>query len=59
LAHTRQNAYADRDGRFEFPTAMRGEVRLWLLPQQRRPTATKPGGSTESVPPFVTPPFLV
>lgn len=51
LAHTRQSAYADRSGRFEFPAAMRGEVRLWLLPQTR---AT--GGTT---PPFVTPPFLV
>lgn len=52
LAHTRQNAYADREGRFEFPTAMRGEVRLWLLPQGRRDAADAP-------PPFVTPPFLV
>ena len=33
LAHTRQSAYADRDGRFEFPSPMSGEVRLWLLPQ--------------------------
>ena len=48
LAHTRQSAYADRDGRFEFPDAMRGEVRLWLLPQ-----------GSEAAPPFVTPPFLV
>jgi hypothetical protein len=51
LAHTRQSAYADRDGRFEFPTAMRGEVRLWLLPQGHGDEATEP--------PFVTPPFLV
>lgn len=51
LAHTRQSAYADRDGRFEFPTPMCGEVRLWLLPQHGR------GGTT--APPFVTPPFLV
>jgi hypothetical protein len=51
LAHTRQSAYADRDGRFEFPTPMRGEVRLWLLPQ--------PGRDEDAVPPFVTPPFLV
>jgi len=51
LAHTRQSAYADRDGRFEFPAPMGGEVRLWLLPQT--------GRGTESVPPFVTPPFLV
>lgn len=52
LADTRQSAYADREGRFEFPTPVRGEVRLWLLPQpghDDRPTA----------PPFVTPPFLV
>jgi hypothetical protein len=52
LAHTRQSAYADRDGRFEFPSAMRGEVRLWLLPQNSR-------RDTSAAPPFVTPPFLV
>lgn len=52
LAHTRQSAYADREGRFEFPTAMRGEVRLWLLPQGRRE-------DPDTAPPFVTPPFLV
>lgn len=52
LAHTRQSAYADRDGRFEFPAAMRGEMRLWLLPQRSR-------DDRERVPPFVTPPFLV
>jgi hypothetical protein len=52
LAHTRQSAYADRDGRFEFPAAMRGEVRLWLLPQRGR-------GDVGAPPPFVTPPFLV
>ncbi len=51
LAHTRQSAYADRDGRFEFPAPMAGEVRLWLLPQS--------GRGEEAVPPFVTPPFLV
>lgn len=51
LAHTRQSAYADRDGRFEFPAPMSGEVRLWLLPQA--------GRDETSVPPFVTPPFLV
>ena len=51
LAHTRQSAYADRDGRFEFPSPMTGEVRLWLLPQNAR--------GAEVVPPFVTPPFLV
>jgi hypothetical protein len=51
LAHTRQSAYADREGRFEFPAAMRGEVRLWLLPQSAR--------DEQSVPPFVTPAFLV
>jgi hypothetical protein len=50
LAHTRQSAYADREGRFEFPAPMRGEVRLWLLPQHGREGAA---------PPFVTPPFLV
>jgi hypothetical protein len=50
LAHTRQSAYADRSGRFEFPAAMSGEVRLWLLPQ--------PGADGQTVP-FVTPPFLV
>jgi hypothetical protein len=50
LAHTRQSAYADREGRFEFPAAMRGEVRLWLLPQAHR---------ADDAPPFVTPPFLV
>jgi hypothetical protein len=50
LAHTRQSAYADRDGRFEFPSPMRGEVRLWLLPQ---------AGGDDAAPPFVTPPFLV
>ena len=52
LAHTRQSAYADRDGRFEFPASMRGEVRLWLLPQAA-------GDDGVVVPPFVTPPFLV
>jgi hypothetical protein len=31
---------------------MRGEVRLWLLPQGAR-------GADASAPPFVTPPFLV
>jgi hypothetical protein len=54
LAHTRQSAYADREGRFEFPDAVTGEVRLWLLPQPPR------GSDDEaSAPPFVTPPFLV
>jgi hypothetical protein len=51
LGHTRQSAYADRDGRFEFPAPMSGEVRLWLLPQH--------GRGDPAVPPFVTPPFLV
>ena len=51
LAHTRQSAYVDRDGRFEFPAPMHGEVRLWLLPQS--------GREVQIVPPFVTPPFLV
>lgn len=50
LAHTRQSAYADREGRFEFPAPMRGEVRLWLLPQT---------GREGTAPPFVTPAFLV
>jgi hypothetical protein len=52
VGHTRQSAYADREGRFEFPTPIRGEVRLWLLPQTSR-------GDSDAVPPFVTPPFLV
>ena len=52
LAHTRQSAYADRDGRFEFPAPMSGEVRLWLVPQGGRVDG-------DAVPPFVTPPFLV
>jgi hypothetical protein len=52
LADTRQSAYADQDGRFEFAAPMSGEVRLWLLPQ--------PGDHGAAVvPPFVTPPFLV
>jgi hypothetical protein len=51
LAHTRQSAYADREGRFEFPAPMRGQVRLWLLPQS--------GRDAEAAPPFVTPPFLI
>jgi hypothetical protein len=51
LAHTRQSADADRDGRFEFPAPMTGEVRLWLLPQA--------GRGNDAVPPFVTAPFLV
>jgi hypothetical protein len=49
--HTRQSAYADRDGRFEFAAAVRGEVRLWILPQA--------DGDEPLPPPFVTPPFLV
>jgi hypothetical protein len=52
LAHTRQSAYVDRDGRFEFPAATTGQVRLWLLPQNGRRDG-------DAVPPFVTPPFLV
>lgn len=51
LAHTRQSAYADREGRFEFPAAVTGEVRLWLLPQGQN--------DEPAAPPFVTPPFLV
>jgi hypothetical protein len=49
-AADRQNATADRDGRFEFAAAPTGEVRLWLEPQAE---------GDASVPPFVTPPFLV
>jgi hypothetical protein len=52
LAHTRQSAYADRDGRFEFPAAVSGQVRLWLLPLGHR-------DDDAAAPPFVTPPFLV
>jgi hypothetical protein len=48
-ADARQSAYADRDGRFEFPAPANGEVRLWLLPQ----------GDETSAPPFVTPAFLI
>ena len=51
LAHLRQSADADEDGRFEFAAPMTGEVRLWLVPQGTDP-ATAP-------PPFVTPPFLI
>jgi hypothetical protein len=51
LAHLRQSADADEDGRFEFAAPMTGEVRLWLVPQGTDP-ATNP-------PPFVTPPFLI
>jgi hypothetical protein len=51
LAHTRQSAYADREGRFEFPAPMHGEVRLWLLPQV--------ASGDDGPPPFVTPPFLI
>jgi hypothetical protein len=52
LAHTRQSAYADEDGRFEFPAPTTGEVRLWLLPQSA-------DDSPSAAPPFVTPPFLI
>jgi hypothetical protein len=51
LAHTRQQAEADDDGRFEFVAPPRGELRLWLLPRSADDTA--------AVSPFVTPPFLV
>lgn len=51
LAHLRQSVDADDDGRFEFPTPMTGEVRLWLVPQVADPAAAPP--------PFVTPPFLI
>lgn len=56
LAHTRQSAYADEGGRFEFPAPTTGEVRLWLLPQ----SGGRPGDDSPSAaPPFVTPPFLI
>jgi hypothetical protein len=51
LADTRQSAESDADGRFEFPAAVTGQVRLWLLPQ------TEESGTP--VAPFVTPPFLL
>jgi hypothetical protein len=51
LAHTRQRADADEDGRFEFVAPPRGELRLWLLPES--------GDDAAGVTPFVTPPFLV
>jgi hypothetical protein len=50
LAHLRQSADADEDGRFEFSAPMTGEVRLWLVPQADPASAP---------PPFVTPPFLI
>ena len=52
LATTRQNTLAGPDGRFEFAAPMTGEVRLWLLPQPE-------AADGRTVPPFVTPPFLV
>ena len=51
-AHPRQRADADEDGRFEFPSPVTGQVRLWLLPQ-----AADESGAP--VAPFVTPPFLL
>jgi hypothetical protein len=51
LASERQSADADEDGRFEFPSPMTGEVRLWLVPQAADPASAPP--------PFVTPPFLI
>jgi hypothetical protein len=58
LAHTRQSAEADEDGRFEFSAPPSGEARLWLLPQ----TGDQPddqSGDASAAPPFVTPPFLI
>jgi hypothetical protein len=52
LAHTMQSADADADGRFEFPSPVTGQVRLWLLPQAR-------AGEGAPAAPFVTPPFLL
>jgi hypothetical protein len=52
LAHSRQSARADEDGRFEFPAPTTGEVRLWLLPQSG-------DAAPAAAPPFVTPPFLI
>jgi hypothetical protein len=56
LAHTRQSAYADQDGRFEFAAPTTGEVRLWLLPQSGGQSVSD---SASATPPFVTPPFLI
>ncbi|WP_151083139.1 hypothetical protein [Nocardioides cynanchi] len=53
LAHSRQSAVSDEDGRFEFTAPHSGEARLWLLPQ----TGDQPDDS--AAPPFVTPPFLI
>ncbi|MGA8245800.1 MAG: hypothetical protein WB797_02770 [Nocardioides sp.] len=50
VAHARQRADADDDGRFEFVDSPRGELRLWLLPQP---------GADAAVTAFVTPPFVV
>jgi hypothetical protein len=50
VAHARQSADADGDGRFEFVEPPRGEIRLWLLPQP---------GAGAAVTAFVTPPFVV
>jgi hypothetical protein len=48
---TRQRTEADDDGRFEFVSPPRGQLRLWLLP--------RPTGDSAGVSPYVTPPFLV
>jgi len=57
LAHSRQSADSDEDGRFEFSAPPAGEARLWLLPQAGDRTSDQPDDST--APPFVTPPFLI
>ena len=44
LAHTRQSAYADRDGRFEFPVAPAGACRMTFV--------TESGGRPQATPPF-------
>ena len=51
-ADTRQRADADEDGRFEFPSPVTGQVRLWLLPQAADESGAR-------VAPFVTPQFLL
>jgi hypothetical protein len=55
LAHTRQGAESDEDGRFEFSAPPTGEARLWLLPQ----SGDRSDDTPASAPPFVTPPFLI
>ena len=46
----RQTAESDADGRFEFPSPITGEVRLWLTPQAMDESGVP-------IAPFVTPPF--